>query len=288
VTSAKSWLLLIAVGLVLTGLVWVKFQPSGDLSGRAPNAAAQGAIPRHEEAPSQRDLDALRRTVEEERLARLALTERVDLMQAQLEGVVPIRESSRFEGGASEVNQQGLGATPGEAGDYPADAGDLYFDPAKLKGAGIHAAEVDRLRESYDEMVMERIQLRHLSERGEIKGQELIDEKTNIRDRYRAELGDEAYDLMLYAGGEANRVSVSNVLHASPAEGVGLLPGDIILSYAGERLFTPSDLVRTTIEMDRGGTVPMVVLRGGDEHHLSIPAGPIGVAITQGKGEPYP
>ena len=85
----------------------------------------------------------------------------------------------------------------------------------------------------------------------------------------------------------ANRVSVADVMYASPAQGVGLQPGDILLSYAGERLFAPSDLVRATIEVDPGGTVPMVVLRGGEEHHLSVPAGPLGIAITKEKGEPY-
>lgn len=287
--SAKSWLLLIAAGLVVAALFWVRFQPTGDLSESAPNVAAPRASSRQEDAPSQRDLDALRRTVEEERLARLALTERVDRMQAQLDGVEPTRETSGFEGDsgrASEANEQGSGVASDEAEDYLAGADDVYFDPAKLKGAGIHAAGADRLRESYDEMQMEWLQLRRLSDRGEIDEHESIDEKTKIRDRYRAELGDESYDLMLYAGGEANRISVSDVLGGSPAQSVGLQPGDIILSYAGERLFAPSDLVRATIEVDSGGTVPLVILRGGEEHHLSVPAGPLGVAITEGKGEP--
>ena len=280
----------IATGLVVAALVWVRFQPSRDVSGSVPNVAAPRPFAGQEEAPSQRDLDALRRTLEEERLARLALTERVERMQTQLEGMQPTRQASRFEGDAdraSEASEQILGATLDEAGINPQALARFYFDPAKLKGAGIHAAEADRLSESYDEMAMERLQLRYLSERGEIEEEELSAEETKIRDRYRTELGDEAYDFMLYAGSEANRVGVVDVMLDSPAQGAGLQPGDIILSYAGERVFDPSDLVRATLEVEPGGTVPIVVLRGGEEHLFSVPTGPLGVVITKSKGEPY-
>ncbi len=288
---SKIVTLSIATGLVVAALVWVRFQPSRDVSGSVPNVAASRLFADQDEAPSQRDLDALRRTLGEERLARLALTERVERLQTQLEVMQPKRQASRFEGDAgraSEASEQRFGATPDEDGTNPQAVARHYFDPDKLKGVGIHAAEADRLRESYDEMVMERLQLRHLSERGEIDEEELSAEETKIRDHYRTELGDEAYDFMLYAGSEANRVGVANVMHASPAQVAGLQPGDIILSYAGERLFAPSDLVRATIEAEPGGTVPVVVLRGGEEYWFSVPAGPLGVAITEWKGEPYP
>jgi membrane-associated protease RseP (regulator of RpoE activity) len=241
--------------------------------------------------PSQRELDALRRALEEERLARLALVERVERMQAQLEGMQPTRQASRFEGDAdraSETAEQRLGVSAGEAGINPHARARFHFDPTKLEGAGIHAAEADRLGESYDEMEMERLELRRLYKRGEIEAEELSDAETAIRDRYRTELGDEAYDLMLYAGWESNRVGVADVMHDSPAQAVGLQPGDVILSYAGERLFAPSDLVRATIEEDPGGSVPIVVLREGEEHHFSVPTGPLGVVISERRGEPYP
>jgi hypothetical protein len=281
----------IVTGIVVAAFVWVRFQPSRDVSGSVPDVAASRPLAGKEEAPSQRDLDALRRTLEEERLARLALTERVERMQTQLEGMQPTRQASRFEGDAgraSEASEQSFEATSNEDGTNPQAMARFYFDPGKLMGVGIHAAEADRLSESYDEMLMERLELRHLSERGEIDEEELSTEETKIRDHYRTELGDEAYDFMLYAGSEPNRVGVANVMHASPAQVAGLQPGDVILSYAGERLFAPSDLVRATLEVEPGGTVPVVVLRGGEEHQFSVPTGPLGVAITDSKGEPYP
>lgn len=282
--------LLIAAGLVVVALVWVAFQPTGGLSGGVTSVAAPGPIA-GQDAPSQRDLDALRRTVEEERLARLALTERVDRMQAKLDASGPARGVPRFEADAeraSEVSEQGRRATPDEAETTPEALATGYFDPAKLKGAGLDATEADRLRQTYDRTVMEGLELRRRLERGEIEEEEFLDAETRISDRDRAELGDEVYDLMLYAAGAENRVGVVDVMHGSPAQGVGLQPGDIILSYAGKRLFAPSDLVRATIEVEPGGTVPMVVLRGGEEHQFSVPAGSLGVAITEEKGEPHP
>jgi hypothetical protein len=281
----------IVTGLLVAALVWVRFSPSRDFSDTLPNVAASRPFAGQEEAPSQRDFEALRRTLEEERLARLALTERVERMQAQLEGMQPTRQASRFDedaGRAFEASEPRLEATPGEDGTNPQAVARLHFDPDKLERMGIDAAGADRLGESYDEMVMERLQLRRLSERGEIDEEELSTEEAKIRDHYRMELGDEAYDFMLYAGSEPNRVRVADVMYASPAEGAGLQPGDIIISYAGERVFAPSDLVRATIEVEPGGTVAVLVLRGSDEHHLSVPAGPLGVAVTDSKGEPYP
>ncbi len=130
--------------------------------------------------------------------------------------------------------------------------------------------------------------LRHRSERGEIEERELKGALTEIRDRYRAELGDEAYDLVLYAGGEDNRVVVLWVVDASPAQAVGLQTGDILLSYAGERLFAKADLVRAVEAGGAGGTVPLVVLREGREHDLSVPAGRLGLRVNDTKGEPIP
>jgi len=93
---------------------------------------------------------------------------------------------------------------------------------------------------------------------------------------------------MLYAGSEPNRVGVADVMHASPAHAAGLQAVDIILRYADERIFATSDLVRATTELEPGGTVSVLVLRGSEEHQFSVPTGPLGVAITNSKGEPYP
>jgi len=284
-------ILSIITGLVVAALVWMRFQPSREVSGSTPNVSASRPFTGQEAAPSQRDLDALRSTLEEERTARLALTERVERLQTQLEGMQSTRQASRFgrdANRAAETSLQRLGATPDDNVTDPQAVARFYFDPDKLEEVGIHAAEADRLRESHDEMLMERLRLRHLSERGEIDEEEMSTEQAKIRDHYRTELGDEAYDLMLYAGSEPNRIGVADVMHTSPAQAAGLQPGDIILSYAGERLFAPFDLVRATIEVEPGGTVPLVVLREGEELQFSVPTGPLGVVITESKGEPRP
>jgi hypothetical protein len=224
--------LLVVGGLVAAALVWLRFQPSG-APGGVPNVAVPSATAPQEDAPSQQDLDALRRAVEEERLARFALSEAVERIQTQLERIEPSREGSRFEGNAgrtspAEPREAGFGDDAGGARDDAAKGADgLLLDPVKLRSAGLNTAEARRLHEIYGEMWMEWLQLRRLSERGEIEEKELTVQETEIRDRYRTELGDEAYDLMLYAGGEPNRVKITDVMAGSPAQGVGLQPGDI-------------------------------------------------------------
>ena len=83
-----------------------------------------------------------------------------------------------------------------------------------------------------------------------------------------------------------NRVAIESVLDASPAQPAGLQTGDIVLRYAGERIFAKADLVRAVDAGQAGGTVSLVVLRDGEDHDLSVPAGRLGIRIINTKGKP--
>lgn len=94
-----------------------------------------------------------------------------------------------------------------------------------------------------------------------------------------AEIGEEAYDRYLYQTGESNRLKVSSVIQGSPAEQTGLLPGDIIESYGGERIFTFTDLRNATTNGVRNELVPLMVRRGDTVIETSLARGPIGVRL---------
>src|SRR5690606_31188065 len=55
----------------------------------------------------------------------------------------------------------------------------------------------------------------------------------SVDEALRAELGDAEYERYLDASGRPTRIGVRSVLPSSPAEQVGLRPGDEIVGYAG-------------------------------------------------------
>lgn len=96
-------------------------------------------------------------------------------------------------------------------------------------------------------------------------------------DALRAELGDSDYERYRKAIGRPTSVGVRNVLASSPAEHAGLLPGDEVIAYGGERVFDVEDLNRLTFEGEPGETVALDVMREGQQIQLYVPRGPIGI-----------
>jgi serine protease Do len=82
-------------------------------------------------------------------------------------------------------------------------------------------------------------------------------------------------------------VNVQSVLASSPAERVGLRPGDEILAYNGKRVFDARELNALTLEGTAGESVVVDVRRDGQPLQLVLPRGPLG--ITGGfRGPPVP
>ena len=94
----------------------------------------------------------------------------------------------------------------------------------------------------------------------------------------RAELGDAEYERYLEAQGQTTSVEISRVLGGSPASNVGLEPGDRILSYNGERVFSIVDLRNLTMQGRPGEDVIVEVDRDGVRMQLSVPRGPVGIS----------
>jgi hypothetical protein len=100
----------------------------------------------------------------------------------------------------------------------------------------------------------------------------------SAREALRQDLGDDVYDRYLFATGQSNRVMVNEVIETSPGEQAGLKAGDIILSYAGERVFNMGDLIRKTREGTAGEPVPVQVQdENGNQSLIYVPRGPIGI-----------
>jgi membrane-associated protease RseP (regulator of RpoE activity) len=130
---------------------------------------------------------------------------------------------------------------------------------------------------------MQRLKLRDQAAREGWLGTEkyvqaLRDVEGNV-EGLRDELGDEIYDKFLYAMGEPNRVRISDVIDGSPAASVDIRPDDIILAYAGKRVFSWNELRQATTEGQPGDWVAVSLLRDGEPVDVQVPRGPLGVRL---------
>lgn len=163
-------------------------------------------------------------------------------------------------------------------------------DPEQLIAAGLDPATAASLTERSNAWQLERLQLIDRASRegwgesDELEQQlETLDES---RPNLREELGDDAYDRYLFENGDANRVGIASVIPGSAAAAAGIEPGDVILSYATERMFSLGELQGATRAGSLGEIVTVEVLRDGQDVSLSLPRGPLGVTLTPQRVEP--
>jgi C-terminal processing protease CtpA/Prc len=98
------------------------------------------------------------------------------------------------------------------------------------------------------------------------------------QDLLRAELGDDEYARYLRAQGQAAAIQVTQVMEGSPGSRAGLQPGDEIVSYNGDRVFTVSDLRSLTLQGTAGEDVVVEIDRDGVRMQLNLQRGPVGIS----------
>jgi len=153
------------------------------------------------------------------------------------------------------------------------------FDVAALLELGLAEAEVARLLESYESSQMEELYLRDTATREDwIKTKRFRDELQEVQNRLRDSMSDDDFDRMLYASGKKNRVILTHVIQDSPAKDAGLQKGDFVLSYNDVRIFKSVELQRATT-LSTSNQTPMIILRGGEQLRVFLPAGPLGVQL---------
>jgi hypothetical protein len=154
------------------------------------------------------------------------------------------------------------------------------FDEEALVALGVPDQEVVWFHELHDSFELQQLELIDQATREGWRETprfygEFQDQLSSLRD----ELGEELYDLMLYAAGEKNRVIVGDILNASPAEESGIESGDVIVSYDGRRVFNTHELQGATTEGERGEPVAIEILRNGQPKRIFVPRGPLGVRM---------
>jgi len=93
----------------------------------------------------------------------------------------------------------------------------------------------------------------------------------------RAELDDDEFERYLTALGRPTRVAVVNIAADSPAANAGLMPGDEVLAYGGQRVFNLRELNDLAVRRSAGETVAATVVRDGQTLQLYVTGGPLGL-----------
>lgn len=157
------------------------------------------------------------------------------------------------------------------------------MDQQTLVTAGVNPETASTIMRRQSQVEMQRLELRDQASReGWIDSERFFEEMRSLNSdagALREEIGEDAYDRFLYLTGQPNRVVISSVIDDSPAQQAGVRAGDVVLSYADDRILAWTDLRNATRDGNRGEDVLIRVLRNGQIVDLSMPRGPMGIRM---------
>jgi len=230
-------------------------------------------------AATEERIRALEAAVAEERNARQLLEEELQVLYAEIDRLTelsePLIELQAAEGRARQVLQDRARQSRMIA---------MSEDPAALlveAGFSPDRAEWILKRESELQMQVMQAQFeaRRAGERFNPFGPGMNPVAT-----LRAEIGDAEYEQYLEANNRPTSVGIGSVLESSPAQRAGLEPGDEIVRYGGERVFSTQDLNQQTMTGEAGESVVVDIMRDGVLTQVVLPRGPLGVTTGRFRG----
>lgn len=220
-----------------------------------------------------------------------ALTELVDDATAT-NAFLPSGESAGSHNGEATTNANELNAGDsnqrGRRRGFGQPDSEEQYD--SLVAAGVDPSVAAEIKQRSDQWSLQRLELiDQASREGWRRSDEFderLDELREERPDVRSELGDSDYDQYLYVSGESNRVQIANIIDGSAAQLAGMETGDLLRSYANERVFSSRELQQATREGSRGELVPVIVERDGQFVNLELARGPMGVTLSGLRVEP--
>ena len=164
------------------------------------------------------------------------------------------------------------------------------INPATLVEAGFRQDEAESLTALWGQQQMDLLYLRDQASRegwlNTPRYAQAVREFSNATGSMREEVGLDTYDRFLFAAGHSNRVVLHSVIESSPAQAIGLQPGDTIVTYDGTRILSVHDLQAATTAGEPDVPVVIEVDRGGQLMEFEIARGPIGVTLGTRRVEP--
>ena len=160
-----------------------------------------------------------------------------------------------------------------------------------LTTAGLSTEQAALIQSRLDEYDLKQLYLKDRASReGWLNTARYRKEQRQARNAYRelrSEIGDDAYDRMLYALGQSNRVVVRDIMQNSSAEQYGLQANDRVYEYDGQRVFTGQELNDlVTKGGDAGSLVLVRVQRDEQQLDFYLPRGPIGIRLASSRELP--
>lgn len=159
-----------------------------------------------------------------------------------------------------------------------------WFNEQALIDNGMSEIQANELKTHFEKLELERLYLRDQSVREQwdrAKLRDAMQQLTQKEDQLKTELNESAYDAYLYASGQTNRLAVASVLASSQAGEAGILSGDRIIRYSGERIYNWFDLQQVTSAGEISDLVELQVERNGEIVQLYTNRGPLGIRLNQ-------
>jgi hypothetical protein len=258
----------VAIGLVLGSLL--RGNPDPQPPSPASNLSIENA------ARIDAELAAIRDDLAFERDARIALEEN---MERQIDALQNPRAPSRSKPAKPKPPKRASQRTAPEEADLPFPKG--WFSISALLEIGVHREDIARLQERFEAVELEKRELRNRGTREGFASRMIYGKQAReLSQRLREDVGDEDYDRILYASGQNNRVRAETVSRESAAARAGIRAGDVIVRYAGERIFDQESLLALTADARLSENIGVEVLRNGEIIYLDIPGGPFGIAFA--------
>lgn len=239
---------------------------------RAEVAVAETPAPSHHAGTPVADaeIEALRMALDGEIAAREDLAREVASLREQIE--------HSDDGGAEQrsANSPSHGARR------------RAFDSDALVALGVPRRDAQALRERWEAAEREKIQLNDRATReGWAETPEYQKERFALDDKLRQELSEGDYDRYLYATRRPNRARVTDMLAHSPGDDAGLQPGDMVLSYDGERVFSGDEIRERAAKRRPNESIPVEVLRNQSTQTLYVRGGPLGLVFVPDHQTPH-
>ena len=227
--------------------------------------------------PVEDRIAALERAVSDERFARQLLQEEVFYLTSELEEFSNASTFSPDEEVASATSEEEESESRSSRREQWRRRNSIEGKMEALIEAGFLPSQASMIVQRESELQMESIKARYEAEKSG-DSSEYWRNRTSSSETIRQELGDADYERYLVANGRSTNVSVSSVIESSPAQSAGLQAGDEIVRYAGERVFSMTDLTRETMNGLAGQNVVVDIMRNGNPMQIVMPRGPVGIS----------